>query len=190
MTDCFVYYEDQAATGLTANFGPHRLLCSCVADRLGGAAEARQLQTDKIGLRPCRGVGDQVKSLVETAPNLLVSGTTVFAVFDEDKIREQLGLLGGATDADIVAKLRDKGIGDSVNIYPLDKNTETLLQAVLACLHEQDASVQTHLPKKKPIERDRILNRAADAPRSIRDCVEKRVPSFRSIVEAITASVH
>jgi hypothetical protein len=189
VTDCFVFYEDQSARGAITNFGPHRLLCSCVADRLGDLAESRQLQKDRIGLRPCRGVGDQVRAIVENATQLLEGGTKIFALFDNDKIREQLGLLPNASSDQVTSELRARNVREEVRIYLLEQNTETLMQAALVCLHAHNLSVTVNLPAKKPLERDRILNGVADAQRAIRDCVENRVPSFMTIVDAIAQTL-
>jgi hypothetical protein len=178
--DCFVFYEDQEVPGLVANFGPHRLLCACVEDLVG--IDARELQKDLIACKPCRGVTKQVTALIIGAPQLLKSNKAVFAVFDSDKVHEQLHI---GPDDDPVKAMHDRGVPPEVRILLLNQNTESLLQAVLGC----EGAGPVELPKKKPAKRDAILNRAADGARTLRDCVIGKVPSFKTIVDGIVAAL-
>jgi len=144
VSDCFVFYEDQEVYGLGANFGPHRLLCACVGDRVG--IEARRLQSELIHMKPCRGVSRQVTALVQDAPALLARRTAVFAVFDSDRLHEQLGV---DASTDPAAVLVQRGVPPAVRVLLLQRNTETLVDAVLRC-----EGAGGRMPRKKPAERD------------------------------------
>lgn len=183
MSTCFVFYEDQEVPGLVANFGPHRLLCACVADQVG--IEARELQSVMISCKPCHGATKQVTALITGAPQLLKTNA-VFAVFDADEIHAQLHV---AAEEDAVKAIYARGVPSGVRILLLDRNTESVLQAFLGCEHQAGGTGPVVLPKKKPAKRDAILNRAADGARTLRDCVLDKVPSFKAIVDEIVAAL-
>jgi hypothetical protein len=134
-------------------------------------------------------VGDQVRALANTSTPLLTAGTSVIAIFDNDRIRSQLGLPEGAPEHDVKQALHVKGVPGAVIMFLLEQNTEILMQAALNCLHSVDAAISQDLPKRNPLERDAVLNRVADANRGVRECIEERVPSFLRAVETILKSL-
>ena len=164
-------YEDAGPPG---NFGPHALLCACVADKTGISPRDSRLSD----ARPLKGNGNVLKACWDKK---FADVTHLVAVLDSDKIRElpmltKAGVHKGSTDKQIVDVIRARApIGKRLQICLLEKNAETLVRAVLSC-EGRPVTIE-----KDRNNRDIVLNRAAWSDRRTRDCVLNAVPSFARV---------
>ena len=88
-----VFYGDQATQ--IKEFGPHNLLCACVADRLGLGVWAIRRRTNAI---PCKG---DSKMLARCKAEGARYGDGKLALFDADKFPRLLKLPGNALCVDL-----------------------------------------------------------------------------------------
>lgn len=172
-------YEDAGPPG---NFGPHALLCACVADKTGISPRDSRLSD----ARPLKGNGNVLKACWDKK---FADVTHLVAVLDSDKIRElpmltKAGVHKGSTDKQIVDVIRARApIGKRLQICLLEKNAETLVRAVLSC-EGRPVTIE-----KDRNNRDIVLNRAAWSDRRTRDCVLNAVPSFAELVRVVASLV-
>jgi hypothetical protein len=183
-----VFYEDSAAPGPIAGFGPHRLVVQCVADDL--RVNAWELRGRLLGIP--RGGSAVIRADCRENPSRFVSdGRLAFAVYDGDRLAKLLGLRGDACKAEIkTVLLGECPWREHLRVVILDRNLESVLSAARAC----DASLadertwELALRRKLLAERDAILHRAAtEARRTLRDCVRKAMPSFDYLVTCLAA---
>lgn len=172
----WVLWEDQRAP--SRDFGPHRLLLSCLADDVEERLEHWLL--DKL-VRPIpkKGNSSVLKALKEDLEKL--QGLTC-AVFDRDKAH----LLWGKAHEParcrtaILAKIKGDASGE-YEVILLEDNVETLFDVCQQVLGEA--------PRKKGEkpsrdERDACLRRAAGRPEARRK-VRHEVPSFDRLVKRV-----
>jgi hypothetical protein len=179
MTRYRVFYEDQAA-GEVKEFGPHLLLCACVADRVGSktlwdikaSVDGQPKKGDSKLLAACKKHTERDVDEV------------VFALFDADKLHIRLGIPKGSIDELRIA-LEAKIASSKVRPFLLEHKLETLVEASAGCLEQP---VEDPIPKRHN-ERDMILSKAATASRSVRDCIMRTVPSFAALVDAIAQAL-
>lgn len=179
MTRYRVFYEDQAA-GEVKEFGPHLLLCACVADKLE-THDLWQLR-DLLDGQPKKGDSKLLKACERHAARNL--DEVVFAVFDADQIHELLRISKGSL-ADRQRALEERIGSEKIRPFLLDERIETVVKAVAECL-EPPVAAPTH---KRLLERDKLLARAARSNRSVRDCVLRTVPTFAAIVDAVAKAL-
>jgi hypothetical protein len=122
-----VLYEDS----LGANpkyFGPHELLCACVADRTSRSLyELRSA----LSCNPRRGVGGLRQAASMAAHAFAAAPHLLMVLVDNDRIREHLGLRQDACRAQVVAAMRGS---HGFVVVLLEDNTETLLRVVAEVL--------------------------------------------------------
>lgn len=176
MTRYRVFYEDQAA-GKVNEFGPHLLLCACVADRLDGKSfhHVRQL----LDGQPKKSDGKLLAACKQHAE--LDADEVVFALFDADKLHVRLKIPKAPLHE--MRTLLEKEIRSAkVRPFLLEDRLETLVDATAGCL---DPTHEGPVPKRH-YTRDKLLARAAYSPdRGARDCVTQSVPSFAALVDAV-----
>lgn len=179
MTRYRVFYEDQAG-GEVKEFGPHLLLCACVSDRLGSKSlwEVRRL----LDGQPKKGDSKLLAACKKHAER--DGDELVFALFDADKLHIRLGIPKGPLP-DLQATLRARIGSAKVRPFLLEHNLESLVQATAGCL---EPPFEGSIPKRHN-ERDKLLARAANASRSVRDCITRAIPSFGAMVEAIARAL-
>jgi hypothetical protein len=186
----FVLWENHA-TGPIHRFGPHDFLTACVADRVG--RERHELRRSRTIGGSSRGGDSNVlrelhrRQLWHAVPALV-------AVLDSDKIHRKLGgdARGQVADAEFAGwsarmeeRCRESLRGDPevpyqaerLTICFLDRNLETLLEILEGTTVGKD-----------PIERDRILQRAAGDPAQIRRAAAA-MPSWDHLVEVVAKVV-
>lgn len=104
----------------------------------------------------------------------------VFALFDTDRLRDLLNLKGDIQLSDQLVELRSR-LPDPVRprVFPLERNTETLVAAAADCLKRPQ-------PGKNKLDRDKLLGSAAwDHSRASRDCIRDKLPSFAAFVDEL-----
>lgn len=181
MIEIRVFYEDQAA-GPLRQFGPHQLLCACVADRV-----------ESTIWELCRRIDGQPKK----GDNKLLTACErhakrdrdeiIFALFDGDRIhRLPLEVDKGSPPEQFERALTERFGSPKIRPFVLQNNLETLVRAAVGCL---EPPVDGPVPKRHN-ERDKIFARAAThQSRSVRDCITNRVPSFGRLVEAVSTAL-
>lgn len=177
-----VFYEDQAAGELN-EFGPHLLLCACVADRLKTKSiwEVRRI----VDGQPKKGADKLLAACKRHAKRNRNRNEIVFALFDADKLHVHLKIPKSPLD-ELHAKLNGEIQSPKVRPFLLADSIESLVETSACCL---DPPVEGPL-RKRHNERDNILNRAATAAsRSVRDCVTRTVPSFAALIEAVASAL-
>jgi hypothetical protein len=180
MTRYRVFYEDQAA-GRVNEFGPHLLLCACVADRLGGKSfhDVRQV----LDGQPKKSDGKLLAACKKHAE--LDADELVFALFDADKLHIRLKI-PKAPLGELHALLEAEIRSTKVRAFLLEDRIETLVDATAGCL---EAPYRGPVPKRH-YTRDKLLARAAyNTSRAIRDCITDRVPSFAALVDAVVQAL-
>jgi len=191
-----ILYEDSAADGQVKEYGPHLLVRQCVADRLGKSSwELKTLE----GI-PRNGASNIVKDCRKIPPQFGRDGRLVAAVYDFDKIRHEVNkihhdvkLAPGACRSQIKAAL---GSGcawrEQLVIVLLDRNLETVLEAVCACAPTMISAELRRLAieRKQRNERDLVLKKIISPnDRAIREAVLERVPSLGYLVDKLVAAL-
>lgn len=184
----YVLWENHA-TGSILQFGPHKLLLACVAERLG--SDPYELaRAALIGGRSCGGDGNVLRELGH--PALWDSAPHLLAVLDSDKIHRRLGTEarsrvpeGGyaawAARTEVACRERIRSNQHyneaQLTICFLDRNLESLLEVIGG-----------FSGKKELIERDKILQRAASDPGLARRALEA-MPSWAGLVDAVASKL-
>ena len=183
-----VLYEDQVG-GVVTDYGPHVLVKQCVCDRL--KLDPWSLKT--IAAVPRNGNGNVYKDCASQPPKIGRDGSFVVAVYDYDHVRDmkQLGLPRAACKRDTrEALLKACPWRERLVVVFLDRNIETIIEAICAC----DPTLATEDQRRRALvnkdlnARDIIL-RAASAPTparlALRNCVFQRVPSLQYLVDKL-----
>lgn len=169
-----IFYEDD--WGSVKEFGLHELLVACVADQLGQDWWSLRGRFDAI---PKKGDSKLLAACENDVPDM--PDRTIIAVFDADKLHKLLFGSGRPSNDEIHAALRRRCTDERLHVFLLDRNTETVVDAVADCL-------KVERPRKNPLLRDQLLLRAARSPTTeVRDCVRRAVPSFEQCVCAIAS---
>lgn len=179
MTPVRIFYEDQA--GEREQFSPHLFLCACVADRLGISVwDVRDQRIDDG--QPKNGAANLLKACRLHARSHRKE--LVFALFDADRVHTLLNIPKGSLEQ-LQAALAAEIQSPKVRPFLLVNNIETLVEASARCL---EPPIEGPI-LKEPNERDRILNRAATASPSVRDCMRRAVPSFAALIDAVAEAL-
>ena len=182
-----ILYEDNR--GAEKGFGLHALVVACVADDLD--VETFTL-TKKLDGRPMNGVANIVRSCRRDVHRLAPRGQIVFALIDNDRIRDHLSGVDARAENSVVERVI-KSQSDApaqLEVFLLEKNTETVIEAAKRCDPSlpEDAVVQAL--RKNLAQRDRIFNNVARGrARAIRDCIRGSVPALHRLVIALCAVV-
>lgn len=179
MIPVVVFYEDQAAGGIN-QFGPHLLLCACVADRLGTKSiwDVRKL----VDGEPKKGADNLLAACKRHAKRN--RNELVFAMFDADKVHVCLKAPKAPLEA-LRTALEEEIRSPKVRPFLLADSIETLVEASARCL---EPPVEGPI-RKRHNERDNLLARAATASRSVRDCISHAVPSFALLADAVASAL-
>ena len=182
-----ILYEDNR--GAEKGFGLHALVMACVADDLG--VEMFTL-TRKFDGRPMNGVANLVRSCRRDIHRLAPQGQTVFALIDDDRIRDHLSGVDVRAEEEVVVRAL-KGQSDApaqLEIFLLKKNTETVIEAAKHCDRSLPDEAVAQALGKNLAQRDRILNNVArTGVRAVRDCIRGQVPALHRLVTARCAAV-
>ena len=180
MSRIAVLYEDQLATSKPRSFGPHVLVLACLADRL---QRPREHLEHHIDAHPCKGIGRLLALCRE--PLLADRHAVIFAVCDDDRVREHLKLPATACKLEVRETVA-AGLGSPrLQTVLLARNLETVLAAVLHVL-----GLDPIADKPSPLKRDGILLRLAyKGTPDQRLALLQRVPSFAYLVDRLTGTI-
>ena len=179
-----ILYEDQL-DGDLRGYGPHALVTQCLADRRGFERWVLKPRLDSL---PRKGNGNVLRDCRQNFRRLSSRGP-VFAVYDDDKIRELIKLPHQACKTQVTAYLRkDCAAAESLVIVLLERNLETVIETIFAIepnIRPEEVRVRA-IEQKNLTDRDTIF-KAAAAPdkRRLRDDLLERMPSLRRLVEKI-----
>ena len=171
-----VFWEDQRGSQ-PKSFGPHALLLACIAD---------EMETDRwsLGKRvvavPKKGDSKLRAALERDAVGASHSGPVVF-VFDDDHVREVLGLSRGACKRKVL-ETAAAHCEQPIEIVLLENNVEDLLTACLEAMGKPAPA-----SKPNPNDRDAVFQSIAAEDRSARERVRAVVPSFDRLVRYVRA---
>jgi hypothetical protein len=184
-----VFYEDSAA-GPIKEYGPHMLVCACVADHLGKNVFDVLDFVDPV---PSNGGSNLRKECKRVPPTRIVAdGRRAFALYDADKIHEELKRPPATRKRDIADLLRKEcAWGERLEVVLLTRNLETVLDAICA-LQPTIATAETRelaVRKKRLNERDIVLRAAAFSDKALRDALLVQVPSLGCLVTRIAAEL-
>jgi hypothetical protein len=146
-----ILYEDQR--GPQKQFALHDLVLACVADELGADVHVLDLQK-KLSGRPMKGVGTLLSSCRRDVCRLGPQGQRVFALIDNDRIRDQLrheGVTAAASADQVIQAIKAPGkcvAPDQLEVILLEENTETLIKAAAECDPEIPAAAVTQALRK------------------------------------------
>ena len=188
----FILWEDRAI-GQVTRFGPHVFLTACVAVRIG-LNRYELARSEVIDGRACAGNSNVMREL-RRAP-LWNSAVHVVAVLDTDKIHDRIAGIDArrmVLDADhepwcqsVITAIRKHAPDYAqvrLEVCLLDRNLETLLALVGPGAHGLEGAV-----RKSPLDRDKILQRAADDPGlATKACAE--MPSWEQLVATVSRLV-
>jgi hypothetical protein len=181
-----ILYEDQALEGEVKNYGPHMLVRQLVCDRLSvNYWELKQLE----GV-PKKGASKLRAECCSIRPKFGRDGRFVFAVYDADKVREQVKLPTTACKPQVKRVLQGESpLGDKLIVVLLEINMETVIEAIFACDPTIPPEQRTDAVRRKSLNaRDILLKRAAlptAEGRRLRDCVIEAVPSLDYLVRKL-----
>jgi hypothetical protein len=188
-----VLYEDSGAGGELANFGPHNLLVRCVADDLSRhgvhAVEFYALRREMLVGRPMNSNSKVQAECARISKTLARNGSIVVALYDFDKVHRLIPSVGARRcKGEMRNALRQQSDApDSLRVYFLDRNVETLTTATARLLGV------TLRGKPKPAERDGLLNPIALAE-GVEACdrrshVRSEVQTFDYVVRRVAELV-
>ncbi|MEP7122983.1 MAG: hypothetical protein ABJE95_18795 [Byssovorax sp.] len=182
-----ILYEDNG--GPVKGFGLHALVVACVADELGVEVFAL---AGKLDGRPMNGAANIVRSCKRDIHRLGPQGQTVFALIDDDRIRDHVKGVDARTAEDVVVRAI-KSQSDApaqLEVFLLKKNTETVIEAAKECDRSLPDDAVAQALAKNLAQRDRLLNNVAySGVRAVRDCIRGKIPALHRLVTALSAVV-
>jgi hypothetical protein len=171
-----VLYEDKMIPTAASTYPLHDLVVRLVEDDVG--VEAWKL-AKRLFPNPRNGVGNILNDIGRT--DFLAEAGVLCVLLDRDRIAQHVGLKGGPSDAEVVAKLRGKSDApEKLHVFFLYPNVEGLLEGVAAC----DGALLPHnllraKERKSRNDRDIVLNELKTAARrSVRDCIRLKQPGL------------
>lgn len=198
MPPVVVLYEDARAAGSAGqSFGLHELVVALVGDVLPEELRYTLAQTSGIQPVPKNGV-DNVLRALQSDYDLLGRGNTVFGLVDADKLAEHVrraavpALKAGATPEEARdAWLAQHPQAERVRLLLLDRNLESVLRTIAECDRTVPKTlIDDALAKRTGMQaRERLLHRAAHGERSLRDCVQQRVPTLTAVRDHLKAAL-
>jgi hypothetical protein len=107
---------------------------------------------------------------------------SLFALYDDDRVRELPNLSAQLRKREVAERLRSESTNpNETRILLLKPNIEAVTGAVLECLQQPALA-----GKPNPIERDRILRRIfGDGATLVRQCVLTKVPALKCLVDEL-----
>lgn len=105
---------------------------------------------------------------------------------DGDRIASFMNLSRNAADPEVIAKIKEKCPSpDRLSVVVIRKNIESLIEAARECRAGiSEEQVKKAVEKKDLEERDIVFHQLAKPDRrDLRDCILRKVPSFRAAVD-------
>ena len=179
-----VIWEDERGGEIRA-FGPHDLLLACVRDDSPDIMPEQFASLRKrVTAVAVKGNGNVLRRLKRDLTNLTASGP-VCAVLDRDKACNLWSPADRPPDclSGIKGRIRTDAPGE-YELILLIQNVESLVVASCRAL-----SAVPPATKPSPLERDRILQKAAWATANARAAIRTEVPSFDRLVRWVLTKV-
>ena len=182
-----ILYEDSAADGQVKEYGPHMVVRQCVADRL----QKSPWELSTLEGMPRNGASNIVKDCRRVPPQVGRDGRLVVAVYDADKIHREVKLPAGACKSQIKPVLRAACTWqERLVIVFLEKNIESVLEAVCACTAIPVELRRLAIERKQRNERDIVLRKIlSPSDRAVRDAVLLRVPSLAYPIDKLVIAL-
>jgi hypothetical protein len=180
-----ILYEDSRDLK-TKGFGLHALIKQCVCDVLGKSSW--DIPDSELDGNPKNGVSKLRDECRRNMRRFAARSGVAFAVYDDDKIREEIGLPPIACKRDVVKELKDGcDSPDKLHVVLLQRNTESVLHALreIATSLATDSDWDEAINRKRTAQRDAIFNAAASPEPSrclIRKNLRAMVPSFDRLI--------
>lgn len=174
-----VFYEDSLAPNCPpTNYGPHVLVCACVAERFHLSTPWALM--NELKAHPCNGA----PKVLARAKERLRIAERIYLLLDTDKPIHQLGLGKNSAPADVSRAVAEYFAGQTTVFgFGLERNVETVVKA--AC-----TALQRPMPQGKPNPalRDAVLIDLA-RNETERTRVLSEVPSLKALVDALAVEV-
>ena len=184
-----VLYEDQR--GARSGFGLHRFVCQLVIDRASlQEKNVYDVEHHLIQGNPLKGNGNLRKKCQTDLPKLAKQFRRVFAVYDEDRVPELVGLNRTDCRPLLCNKLAENCLpAESLEIVLIRRNQESLIESIkssglVASIHD---SVYDRALAKDLMARDSVFNQCANAPPAIREKLLSSLPDLERLVAKICA---
>jgi hypothetical protein len=148
-----VLYEDKMAVGAGGQYPLHDLVLRMVQDD-----EERELWLlqQAVAKNPRNGIDKLLADLRRTA--LIAGPGRLFVLVDRDRIARHVGLLGSATDEEVLAAMLARSDApDKLQCFFLHPNVEGLLAAIAACDPTLEPESMARALQKKPLDRDIVF---------------------------------
>lgn len=124
-----ILYEDQR--GPRNEFGLHRFICQLVIDRAALTKSVYEVERSLIRGTPLKGNGNVRRRCLTDLPKLARHCRRVFAVYDEDRVPELVGLSRTDCRPLLCSKLVENcQPADKLEVVLLRQNQESLIEAI------------------------------------------------------------
>ena len=124
-----ILYEDQR--GSRNEFGLHRFICQLVIDRASLTPSVYEVERRLIRGTPLKGNGNVRRRCQTDLPKLARQCRRVFAVYDEDRVPELIGLSRTDCRPLLCGKLAENcQPTDALEVVLLRQNQESLIEAI------------------------------------------------------------
>lgn len=179
-----ILYEDER--GPQREFGLHMLILACVADDLGRDPYEIKKWFEP---RPMNGVNKVLESCRRDVRRIAARGERVFALIDDDHVREHVPGMDARADAPAVeaAIKASSNAPEQLEVILLHKNTESVVEAAKLCDPSLPDTTVREALRKDRVQRDRIFHRVALGAREFRTCIRGKIPAIEKLVELLVA---
>lgn len=157
-----VLYEDQR--GPRNEFGLHRFICQLVIDRAALTKSVYEVERGLIRGIPLKGNGNVRRNCQNDLPKLAKQFRRVFAIYDEDRVPELVGLSRADCRPLLCGKLTENcQPTDVLEVVLLRWNQESLIEAIKSSglVGHIDASVFDRALAKDLMARDSVFIQCA-----------------------------
>lgn len=157
-----ILYEDQR--GSRNEFGLHRFICQLVIDRAALSTSVYEVERRLIRGTPLKGNGNVRRHCQRDLPKLSKQFRRVFAVYDEDRVPELVGLKKTACRPLLCAGLVEKcQPTNALDVVLLRWNQESLIEAIKSSglVSRIDVSIFDRALAKDLMARDSVFIQCA-----------------------------
>ena len=186
-----VLYEDQR--GPRNGFGLHRFVCQLVVDRAALPLSVYEVEDRLIQGIPLKGNGNVRKRCRKDLPKLAKQCRRVFAVYDEDRVPELVGLNRTDCRPLLCGKLIENCQPiDALEVVLLRRNQESLIETIkssglVGLIHD---SVYDRALAKDLMARDSVFIQCATSTTlEIRQKLLPTLPDLDRLVAKICAAI-
>lgn len=200
-----VLWEDAPAPGYPPdNFGPHRMLVACLADRRRQACDdwnsdrcLRERIAEQVIAKPMKGSGNLLKAIQGKVDRPLCGYSHVIGVFDDDRIQNVMQVERDSLPEDLDSRrcaFEDWVLNTwesrpaNVSVRLLDRNVESFVDV---CARVASPPVDHKDHKLTPQKRDDFFAKVVERPQwregKHGELILAQCPSFADIVGFVDA---